>query len=50
MRKHIVAGNWKMNCTFDEADELINGIMDARDADYRLPAVPLLGDDLGLCQ
>ena len=28
MRKHIVAGNWKMNCTFDEADELINGIME----------------------
>ena len=28
MRKHIVAGNWKMNCTFDQADELINGIME----------------------
>ncbi len=28
MRKHIVAGNWKMNCTFTEADELINGIME----------------------
>ncbi len=28
MRKHIVAGNWKMNCTFDEADDLINGIME----------------------
>ena len=28
MRKNIVAGNWKMNKTFDEADELVNGIMD----------------------
>ena len=28
MRKHIVAGNWKMNKSFDEADELISGIMD----------------------
>lgn len=28
MRKHIVAGNWKMNCTFGEADDLINGIME----------------------
>ena len=28
MRKHIVAGNWKMNLTFTEADELVNGIME----------------------
>ena len=28
MRKHIVAGNWKMNCTFNEADDLVNGIME----------------------
>ena len=28
MRKHIVAGNWKMNKTFSEADELVSGIMD----------------------
>ena len=28
MRKHIVAGNWKMNCNFNEADDLINGIME----------------------
>ena len=28
MRKHIVAGNWKMNKTFEEADELISNIMD----------------------
>ena len=28
MRKHIVAGNWKMNCTFTEADELVNDIME----------------------
>lgn len=27
MRKKIVAGNWKMNKTFDEADELVNNIM-----------------------
>ncbi|MBP3764134.1 MAG: triose-phosphate isomerase [Bacteroidales bacterium] len=32
MRKHIVAGNWKMNCTFAEADELINGIMEQLEA------------------
>ena len=28
MRKNIVAGNWKMNKTFQEADDLISGIMD----------------------
>ena len=28
MRKHIVAGNWKMNKNFEEADELISSIMD----------------------
>ena len=27
MRKNIVAGNWKMNTSFDEADELINNII-----------------------
>ncbi len=27
MRKNIVAGNWKMNKKFDEADDLINGIL-----------------------
>lgn len=27
MRKNIVAGNWKMNKTFEEADELISDIM-----------------------
>ena len=27
MRKHIVAGNWKMNLTFNEADELLDGLM-----------------------
>ena len=27
MRKNIVAGNWKMNKTFEQADELIDGIM-----------------------
>lgn len=26
MRKHIVAGNWKMNLAYDEAEELLNGI------------------------
>jgi triosephosphate isomerase len=28
MRKHIVAGNWKMNKNFEEADDLINNIME----------------------
>lgn len=28
MRKHIVAGNWKMNKTFNEADELISELME----------------------
>ncbi len=28
MRKHIVAGNWKMNKTFEQADELVNEIME----------------------
>ena len=28
MRKHIVAGNWKMNNTFNEADDLLNSIME----------------------
>lgn len=27
MRKHIVAGNWKMNLTFGEADELLDTLM-----------------------
>ncbi len=27
MRKHIVAGNWKMNKSFSEADELIDDLM-----------------------
>ena len=27
MRKHIVAGNWKMNLTFSEADELLDVLM-----------------------
>ena len=28
MRKDIVAGNWKMNNTFNEADDLLNSIME----------------------
>ena len=28
MRKQIVAGNWKMNKTFQEADELINSLLE----------------------
>lgn len=28
MRKHIVAGNWKMNKTFEQADDLINEIVE----------------------
>jgi triosephosphate isomerase len=31
MRRKIVAGNWKMNKTFQEADELINEIIDGLD-------------------
>ena len=31
MRRKIVAGNWKMNKTFQEADELINEIMEGLD-------------------
>ena len=27
MRKGIVAGNWKMNLTFEEADELLDELM-----------------------
>ena len=27
MRKHIVAGNWKMNLTFNQADELLDELM-----------------------
>ena len=29
MRKHIVAGNWKMNLTFEEANELLDELMTA---------------------
>ena len=28
MRSKIVAGNWKMNLTFEEADNLVNDILD----------------------
>ena len=31
MRSKIVAGNWKMNLTFDEADELVNNLLDRFD-------------------
>ena len=31
MRSKIVAGNWKMNLTFDEADELVNELLDRFD-------------------
>ena len=31
MRNKIVAGNWKMNLTFDEAEELVDGILDRYD-------------------
>ncbi|MEZ5146788.1 MAG: triose-phosphate isomerase [Bacteroidales bacterium] len=30
MRTNIVAGNWKMNLNFEEADELINNIVEHR--------------------
>jgi len=32
MRKHIVAGNWKMNKTFEEADTLISDIIEKLEA------------------
>jgi len=31
MRKNIVAGNWKMNKSFQEAEELISSIADELD-------------------
>ncbi|MBQ0015402.1 MAG: triose-phosphate isomerase, partial [Bacteroidales bacterium] len=45
MRKHIVAGNWKMNKSFEEADELIGTIQDklediTLDRDMRLVICP----------
>ena len=36
MRKHIVAGNWKMNCTFEEADSLMDELMTQLEQ-YELP-------------
>ena len=30
MRKQIAAANWKMNCTFQEGEKLLDGILDAR--------------------
>lgn len=32
MRKHIVAGNWKMNKTFEQADDLLNEISEKMEA------------------
>ncbi len=32
MRKHIVAGNWKMNKSFAEADDLVNELMEKMEA------------------
>ena len=31
MRKNIVAGNWKMNLGFEEAEELVNNIAEKLD-------------------
>jgi triosephosphate isomerase (TIM) len=42
MRKMIVAGNWKMNLTFQEADDLIgdiNDLMDENEIDKTLVVV-----------
>lgn len=36
MRTHIVAGNWKMNLNFEEADELLQNLMDKLE-DIKLP-------------
>ncbi|NCO57554.1 MAG: triose-phosphate isomerase [Nitrospirae bacterium CG18_big_fil_WC_8_21_14_2_50_70_55] len=36
MRATIIAGNWKLNCTLDEAERLARGVMDAAlDAPHR---------------
>ncbi|MDY5969629.1 MAG: triose-phosphate isomerase [Bacteroidales bacterium] len=44
MRKHIVAGNWKMNLTFSEADDLLNELKEKLEndtpADTRLIVCP----------
>ncbi len=42
MRKKIVAGNWKMNKTFTEAEELITGIAEALDDTKRLDSLVVL--------
>ena len=36
MRSKIVAGNWKMNLTFDEADELVNDMLDRLEEEHEL--------------
>ena len=49
MRSKIVAGNWKMNLTFDEAETLVDEILDRLDEQeeltglrsHHLPALPL---------
>lgn len=43
MRKHIVAGNWKMNKTFDEAEELVENLM------MQLETTELNGTQLIVC-
>ncbi len=43
MRKHIVAGNWKMNKTFDEAEELVENLM------MQLETTELKGTQLIVC-
>ena len=43
MRKHIVAGNWKMNKTFEEADELVEDIV------MQLETTELKGTQLIIC-
>ena len=44
MRKNIVAGNWKMNCTFEEgqklASEIVNMIKDERTKDVTVVLNP----------
>ena len=36
MRSKIVAGNWKMNLTFDEAETLVDDILDRFDEQEEL--------------
>ena len=38
MRRNVVAGNWKMNNSFDQAEELLSAIADELDKIETAPA------------